>query len=138
MRCESARRYFRLRRERADELTERGEVDAAYGFDGLHAERQRQMTIAGSGRAEEVYDFATIDELQLGERHDAVFVERGLEGEVEAGERIDRREERHQQRDLDAAVLTQRELLGEQYVDGLDGGYLAAFEAAHDNNEDLD
>ena len=96
------------------------------------------MTLAGSGRAEEVYDFATIDELQLGERHDAVFVERGLEGEVEAGERLDRREARHHQSDLDAAVLTQRELLGEQYVDGLDGGYLAAFEAAHDNIEDLD
>jgi len=26
-----------------------------------------------------VYDFTTIDELQLGERHDAVLVERGLE-----------------------------------------------------------
>ena len=52
--------------ERADEITERGEVDAASGFDGLHAERQRQMALAGAGRAEEVYDLATIDELQLG------------------------------------------------------------------------
>ena len=41
--------------------TERGEVDAASGFDGLHAERQRQMALAGAGRAEEVYDLATID-----------------------------------------------------------------------------
>ena len=27
--------------ERADEITERGEVDAAASFDGLHAERER-------------------------------------------------------------------------------------------------
>ena len=74
------------------------------------------MALAGAGRAEEVDDFATIDELQLGERHDTVFVERGLEGEVEAGERLDRGEARHHQRDLDAAVLTQRELLSEQHV----------------------
>ena len=31
-----------------------------------------------------------VDELELGERHDAVLVERGLEGEVEAGEGLDR------------------------------------------------
>src|SRR5262249_26775821 len=65
--------------ERADEITEWREVHATAGFDGLHAECQRQMALAGSGRAKEVYDFTTIDELQLGERHDAVFVERGLE-----------------------------------------------------------
>ena len=117
---------------------ERGEVDAAAGLDGLDAERERQMALAGAGRAEEVYDLAAVDELQLGERHDAVVVERGLEGEVEAGERLDRGEPRHHQRDLDAAVLAQRELLDEQRVDGLDGGHLAAFEAAHGDVEDLE
>jgi Winged helix-turn helix len=124
--------------EGADEITKRGEVDAASGFDGLHAERQRQMALAGARWAEEVYDLATIDELQLGERHDAVFVERGLEREVEASERLNCGEACHHQRDLDAAVLTQRELLSEQCVDGFDGGHLAAFEAAHGDVEDLD
>ena len=65
--------------ERADELTEGREVDTTAGLDGLDAERERQMALSRSGRAKEVYDFTTIDELQLGERHDAVFVERGLE-----------------------------------------------------------
>ena len=37
------------------------------------------LALPRSGRAKEVYDFTTIDELQLGERHDAVLVERGLE-----------------------------------------------------------
>ena len=69
------------------------------------------MALAGARWAEEVYDLATIDELQLGERHDAVFVERGLEREVEASERLNCGEACHHQRDLDAAVLTQRELL---------------------------
>jgi hypothetical protein len=49
------------------------------GLDGLDAERERQMALSRSRRAKEVYDFTTIDELQRGERHDAVFVERGLE-----------------------------------------------------------
>ena len=49
----------------------------------------REMALAGAGRAEEVHDLGAVDELQLGERQDAVAVERGLEGEVEAGERLD-------------------------------------------------
>ena len=35
-------------------------------------------------------------------------------------------------------VLTQRELLGEQHVDGLDSGHLTAFKATHGDVEDLD
>ena len=80
------------------------------------------MALAGAGRAEEVNDLAAVDEAKLGERQDAVAVERGLEGEVEAGERLDRGEPRHHQCGLDAAVLAQRELLDEQRVDRLDGG----------------
>ena len=78
-----------------DEIGERGEVDAAAGFDGLDAERDGEMALAGAGRAEEVHDLGAVDELQLGERQDAVAVERGLEGEVEAGERLDGGEPRH-------------------------------------------
>src|SRR5512135_1784193 len=52
--------------ERADEITEWREVDATAGLDGLDAERERQMALARSRRAEEVYDFTTVDELQLG------------------------------------------------------------------------
>ena len=65
--------------EGADEITEWREVDTTAGFDGLDAERERQMALSGSRRAEEVYDFTTLDELQFGERHNAVSIERGLE-----------------------------------------------------------
>ena len=40
--------------ERADEITEGCEVDATASLDGLHAERQRQMALPCSGRAQEV------------------------------------------------------------------------------------
>jgi hypothetical protein len=45
--------------------------------------------VGGARRSEEVHDLVAVDELQFGERHDAVL-ERGLEGEVEASERLDR------------------------------------------------
>lgn len=50
------------------------------------------MTLAGTGRTEEMYHFGAVDEGELGERKDALPVERRLEGEVEAGERLDRGE----------------------------------------------
>jgi hypothetical protein len=74
--------------------------------------------------------FGTINELQSGERQDAVLVERGLEGEVEAGERLDRRQLGHLYRHFNAAVFADRELFGEQGVDGFDGADFAAFDAA--------
>jgi hypothetical protein len=44
------------------------------------------MRFAGAGRPEEVDDLAALDELELGQREDALAIERGLEREVEAGE----------------------------------------------------
>ena len=78
--------------ERRDDVGERAEVDAAPGLHRLDAEREAEMGFAGARRSDEMNGFGAIDELQLGERHDAVPVERGLEGEVEAGERLDGRE----------------------------------------------
>ena len=52
------------------------------------------MALAGAGRADEMQDLGAIDEA-VGERHDAVLVEGRLEGEVEAGERLDGGEARH-------------------------------------------
>jgi hypothetical protein len=43
------------------------------------------MRFAGAGRPEKVNDLAAVDELELGEGEDALAIERGLEGEVEAG-----------------------------------------------------
>ena len=97
------------------------------------------MGFAGSGRTDEMDDFGAIDELQFGERQDAVLVERGLEGEVEAGEGLDRREpapsdERH----LDAAVLAQRQFLGEQASMASRAVDLAALDAAQRDVEDFE
>ena len=87
--------------ERADEVGQGDEVDAAAGLDRLDAERDREVALAGAGRAEQVDHLVAVDEVELGEREDAVAVERRLEGEVEAGERLDGREPGHHQRGLD-------------------------------------
>ena len=84
-----------------------------------------------------MHHLAALDELQLGERHDAAAVERGLEGEVEPGQGFQRRQPGHQQRRLDPAVLPQRQLLGEQGVDRLQRGDLAALELADDRVDGL-
>jgi hypothetical protein len=95
------------------------------------------MALAGARRAQEVDHLAAGDEAELGQGEDAVPVERGLEGEVEAGEGLDRRQAAHAQGRLDAAVLPQGQLFGEQDIDGLQGTDLALLEAPHDVIERL-
>ena len=63
---------------------ERREFDAASGLHGLNAECRGTVALAGAGWSEEVHHLGAFDELQLSQRHDAMLVERGLEGEVEA------------------------------------------------------
>ena len=58
-----------------DDVGERAEVDAAAGFDRLHAEGEAQMGLSGSGRPDQMDGFGAVDELQSGERQDAVPVE---------------------------------------------------------------
>ncbi len=72
------------------------------------------------------------DKAQLGQRVDAVPIQRGLEGEVIAGERLDRRQPAHAQRRLDAAVLAKGQLLAQQDVDRFQGADLSMLQAAHD------
>jgi hypothetical protein len=66
-----------------------GEVDASSGLDCLDRERRGQMALAGAGRTEEMHYLGAVDEGELGECEDTLPVERGLKGEVEAGERLD-------------------------------------------------
>ena len=114
------------------------EVDATSGLHSFDAERQAQVAFAGSGRPDQMQGLGAVDELQLGEHHDAVPVERGLEREVEAGEGLDGGEPRHDEGHLHAPVLTQSELLGEQRVDGFEGVHFAALDPAHGRVEDFD
>jgi hypothetical protein len=53
-----------------------------------------------------MHDLGAVDEVEPSERHDAVAIERGLEREVEAGDRLDHRQPGHAQRGLDAPVFT--------------------------------
>src|SRR3954463_10318492 len=71
--------------ERGDEVGEGGEVDAMPCFDRFDPERERKVALAGAGLAEEVHDLVVVNEVQLRQGEDPVAVERGLEGEVEAG-----------------------------------------------------
>jgi hypothetical protein len=67
-----------------------------------------------SGRTTyEMQRFGAIDELQSVERQNAVSIERGLEGEVEPGEGLDRRQPGHLNRHPDATVLARGQLFGE-------------------------
>jgi hypothetical protein len=100
--------------ELAEQIGQCAEVDAAARLD---TERGRQVAFASAWRPQEVDDLVACDEPQLGQRQDPVAVERGLEGEVKPGERLDGSEAAHSQRCLHAAVLAQRQLLGEQDVD---------------------
>ena len=58
--------------EGADDIGEAAEIDAASGLHGFDAERQAQVAFAGSGRPDQMQGLGAVDELQLGERHDAV------------------------------------------------------------------
>jgi len=108
---------------------------------GLHrgdAEGGGEVALAGAWRPQKVQDLRAPDEVELCERKDAVAVEGGLEGEVEALECLRRIEPGGLQRDGDAAGLAVGVLLGEEAVDRLDGGELAALEAAEGVVEGLE
>jgi hypothetical protein len=116
--------------EDSDEIGKRDEVDALAGAHGLDREGRGEMRFSGAGWPEQVDDLGTVDEVETGERHDPVAVERGLEREVEAGERLDDGQSSHAQCRLDPAALAQAEFLGEEIVDRLDAVDRALLDAA--------
>ena len=73
-------------------------------------------------------DLGATDEVELGERRDALAVERRLEAEVEALERLDRQELGGAQGHVDPSAFAGHVFLAQQRVDRLDGGDLAALE----------
>ena len=80
-----------------DEIGQRDEVDAFAGANGLDGERGCEMRFSGAGWPEQMNDLGTVDEVETGERHDPVAVERGLEREVEAGQGLDNGQPGHSQ-----------------------------------------
>ncbi len=89
------------------------------------------MRFPGAGRAEEMHDLGAGHEIELGERQDAIAVERGLEGEVEALDRLGRGEPGGLECDADATGLAGGVLLGQQGVDGVERADLATLKLAH-------
>jgi hypothetical protein len=68
------------------------ERDAVAGEAGADGDRDREMTLAGSGRAEQDDVLAAGEEVELAEMQDRVAADRGLEGEVELLQGLARRE----------------------------------------------
>jgi len=64
-------------------------------------------------------------------RHDAVAIQGRLEGEVEAFERLGRGQPGGGHGDTDPPAFPNGEFLGQQGVDGLEGGELALLDLLH-------
>ena len=83
--------------ELGDQIGERDEVDALSGPHGLDRQRRGNMAFPGAWRAQQVNDFGPLDDVEGGKRRDAVPVERRLEREVVACQRLHHRQTRHAQ-----------------------------------------
>ena len=117
--------------QRGDEIGQGGEADAVPGAHRLDPQRDGEVALAGAGRPQQVHHLVAGDEVELCERQNALPVERGLEREIEARQRLDRAQACHLQRRLDPAALAQGQLLGQQGVDRLQCADLAALDLAH-------
>ena len=73
-----------------------------------------------------------VDEVELCQGENAVAVQRGLEREVKARQRLDRGQPGHRQRRLDAAPVADGEFLGQQGINRLKRRDFTALELRHD------
>jgi hypothetical protein len=78
-----------------------------------------------------------VDELELGQRQNAIAVKRVLEGEVKARQGLDRGQPRHQQSRLDAPALAHREFFQQQEIESLNAVDLALLDAPQRRVEHL-
>src|SRR4051794_21549685 len=80
--------------------------DAVAGQTGADPDRDRQMALAGAGRAEQNDVLLAVEEVELAEVQDRLAPQRALEGEVELLERLARREARGLDPGLAAVAVT--------------------------------
>ena len=92
------------------------------GVGGGDAEGDGEMALAGAGRAEEMHHLGAVVESSWLRATMRFPVQRRLEGGVEALDHLRRVQPGGLERDADAAVLADVELLCEQRVDGIEGG----------------
>jgi hypothetical protein len=74
--------------EQRDSFGGGAEGDAVSGQAGADPQRDRQMALAGPGRAEQDDVLAAGEEVELAEVQNGLAPQRGLEGEVELLERL--------------------------------------------------
>jgi hypothetical protein len=107
------------------------------GLDGRAAERDREVRLADAGRSEHQHVFGAGDEATGRELAHELVIDRWLELEIELVERLHRREVRDLNAHGDAFLLFGVSLLGENLVEKVEIGRLAARRLRQDPVEPL-
>src|SRR5690606_30847614 len=112
--------------QRLDETDQRAVVDAASALSCGDREADRQVCLADARRSEEDHVLPALDEAELVQALDLLAADRGLEGEVELIQRLDRRQPRRAHRGLQPTVVAQGDLSGEEPFDRFGRGERSA------------
>src|SRR5689334_16267673 len=112
--------------KRRDEIGERAVVDAPAALRRGNGETDRQVRFADAGRPEEDHILASLDEAELMQTFNLLAPQRGLEGEVEVAQLLDRRQPTGPHRGLQASIIAELNLRRQQLLDRLRGGERSA------------
>ena len=105
--------------EGVDEVGQCAVVDSAAALGRGDGQADREVRLADAGRAEEDHVLLPFQEPELVERVDLLPLDRGLEAEVEVRERLDRRKTARSHGGCEAPAVAQRDLGGQEPLDGL-------------------
>src|SRR5690606_13609917 len=103
--------------ERLDEADQRAVVTATSALSCGDREADCQVCLPDARWSEEDHVLPALDEAELVQALDLLAANRGLEGEVELIQRLDRRQPRRAHRGLQPSVVTQGDLSGEEPFD---------------------
>jgi hypothetical protein len=115
--------------EAADEIVEGAVANEVAAGQGFHAEPDRDMALADSGRAEDEAAHLAFDEAQGAQLGEALGVQVGLEAGVEVVEGLVVREAGHLQAGLVAAALEHPDFALEEQVEEFPVAELRGFGA---------
>ncbi len=123
--------------EGVDEFGQGAVVDPAAALGGGDGEGDRQVRLADAGGPEEDDVLPALDEAEFVQGVDLFALDRGLEAEVELGQRLERGQSDGTHGGGKAAAVAQRDLGGEKLLHGLGGGGSASIHARQDVVERL-
>ena len=92
-------------RERLDQARQRPVVNPTSGLGGSHREADGDVRFPHAGRTEQDHVLGAVHEAELMQALDLLALDAGLEGEVELGERLHRRQPGGSHRSLQAPVV---------------------------------